>query len=93
MQTAVIAQASVRVRYLQPYEDAALGGGTFALDLAVERIERRERGWRIVGSGTTRPGPIDLEVDEAIAPPASPPRSSTSATWACGRSPRGASPP
>ena len=67
VQTAVIAQASVRVRYLQPYEDATLGGGTFALDLAVERIERREHGWRIVGSGTTRPGPIDLEVDEAIA--------------------------
>jgi thioredoxin reductase len=67
VQTEVIAQASVRVRYLQPFEDASLGGGTFALDLAVERIERREQGWRIVGSGTTRPGPVDLEVDEAIA--------------------------
>ena len=67
MQTEVIALASVRVRDLQPYEDAGLGGGTFALDLAVERIERLERGWRIVGSGTTRPGPIDLEVDEVIA--------------------------
>lgn len=67
VQTAVIAQASVRVRYLQPYEDASLGGGTLALDLAVERIERNERGWRIVGEGTTRPGPIDLQVDEALA--------------------------
>jgi thioredoxin reductase len=67
VQTEVIAQASVRVRYLQPYEDASLGGGTFALDLAVERIERLERGWRVVGRGTTRPGPIDLEVDEVIA--------------------------
>jgi thioredoxin reductase len=67
VQTAVIAQATVRVRYLQPYEDAALGGGTFALDLAVERIERTERGWRILGNGTTKPGPIDLEVDAAIA--------------------------
>ena len=67
VQTAVIAQASVRVRYLQPYEDATLGGGTFALDLAVERIERLERGWRIVGNGTTRPGPVDLEVDAVIA--------------------------
>jgi hypothetical protein len=63
----VIAQATVRVRYLQPYEDATLGGGTFALDLAVERIERAERGWRILGSGTTKPGPIDLQVDEVIA--------------------------
>jgi thioredoxin reductase len=67
VQTAVIAQASVRVRYLQPYEDASLGGGTFALDLSVERIERTERGWHIAGNGTTRPGPIELEVDEAIA--------------------------
>jgi thioredoxin reductase len=67
VQTAVIAQATVRVRYLQPYEDATLGGGTFALDLAVERIERAERGWRILGNGTTKPGPIDLQVDEVIA--------------------------
>jgi thioredoxin reductase len=67
VQTAVIAQATVRVRYLQPYEDASLGGGTFVLDLAVERIERTERGWRILGNGTTKPGPIDLEVDAAIA--------------------------
>jgi thioredoxin reductase len=67
VQTELIAQASVRVRYLQPYEDAALGGGTFALDLAVDRIERLEGGWRIVGNGTTQPGPIDLEVDDLIA--------------------------
>ena len=67
VQTAVIAQASVRVRYLQPFEDASLGGGSFALDLAVERIEKRASGWRIVGSGTTEPGPIDLEVDDVIA--------------------------
>lgn len=67
VQTAVIAQASVRVRYLQPYEDASLGGGTLALDLSVERIERLDAGWHIVGNGTTRPGPIELEVDEVIA--------------------------
>jgi thioredoxin reductase len=67
VKTAVIALASVRVRYLQPHEDAALGGGTLALDLAVDRVEKREAGWRIVGSGTTREGPIDLEVDDVIA--------------------------
>ncbi len=67
VQTAVIAQATVRVRYLQPYEDHGLGGGTLALDLAVERIERLESGWRIVGNGTTWPGAIDLEVDDVIA--------------------------
>lgn len=67
VQTGVIAQASVRVRYLQPYEDAALGGGTVALDLAVERIERAGERWRVVGQGTTRPGPIELLVDDVIA--------------------------
>jgi thioredoxin reductase len=67
VQTAVIAQASVRVRYLQPFEDAALGGGTLALDLAVDRIERTGAGWRIVGRGTTRPGAIDLVVDDVLA--------------------------
>ncbi len=67
VQTAVVAQSSIRVRYLQPYEDATLGGGTIALDLAVERIEKREGAWRIVGSGTTQPGSIDLEVDDVIA--------------------------
>jgi thioredoxin reductase len=67
VQTAVIALASVRVRYLQPYEDAALGGGTLALDLAVERIERRGEGYRVVGEGTTRPGELVLDVDDVIA--------------------------
>jgi thioredoxin reductase len=65
--TTVIALSSVRVRYLQPYEDAALGGGTLVLDAALERIERTAGGWRIVGEGTTRPGHFELEVDEVIA--------------------------
>jgi thioredoxin reductase len=67
VQTTVIAQASVRVRYLQPFEDASLGGGTCVLDLAVERIEKRDSGWHIVGSGTTQPGSIAIEVDDVIA--------------------------
>jgi thioredoxin reductase len=67
VQTSVIALATVRVRYLQPYEDFGLGGGTFALDLAVERIERTGTGWRVVGQGTTRPGAVELEVDDVIA--------------------------
>jgi thioredoxin reductase len=67
VQTSVIALSTVRVRYLQPYEDYGLGGGTFALDLAVERIERTAGGWRVLGQGTTRPGAVDLEVDDVIA--------------------------
>jgi thioredoxin reductase len=67
VQTAVIALASVRVRYLQPFEDWGLGGGTFALDAALERIERHGDRWRVVGAGTTHPGPIDIEVDDVLA--------------------------
>jgi thioredoxin reductase len=66
-QTAVIALSSVRVRYLQPYEDWGLGGGTFALDVAIERIERRGDRWLVAGGGTTHPGPVELEVDDVIA--------------------------
>jgi thioredoxin reductase len=63
----IIALSSVRVRYLQPFEDAGLGGGTFALDVALERIDRGANGYRVMGSGTTREGPLDLQVDEVIA--------------------------
>jgi thioredoxin reductase len=67
-QTGVLAVATVRVRYFEPLEDAAWGGGTFALDAAAERIERTsEGGFRLRAQGTTRPGEITLEVDEAIA--------------------------
>ncbi len=36
----VLALSTVRVRYLQPYEDHSWGGGTFALDAAIERIDK-----------------------------------------------------
>jgi thioredoxin reductase len=65
--TSVIALSSVRVRYLQPFEDAGLGGGTFALDVALERIVREGDGFRVIGAGTTREGTLDLVVDEVIA--------------------------
>jgi thioredoxin reductase len=67
VQTNVIALASVRVRYFEPYEDASWGGGTFALDAAVEAIERTGQGFRMRAQGTTRPGEIVLETDVAIA--------------------------
>ena len=68
VQTAVLSMASVRVRYFEPLEDASWGGGTFALDAAVERIERTDSGgFRLQAAGTTRPGPITLEADAAIA--------------------------
>ncbi len=67
VQSHVLALATVRVRYFEPLEDASWGGGTLALDAAVERIERTPDGFRLYAEGTTRPGPIVLDVDEAIA--------------------------
>ena len=68
VQAAVLSVATVRVRYFEPLEDASWGGGTFALDAAVERIERTESGgFRLHAQGTTRPGEITLEAEAAIA--------------------------
>jgi thioredoxin reductase len=67
VQSRVLALATVRVRYFEPLEDAAWGGGTLALDAAVERIERTPEGFRLHAEGTTCPGPIVLDVDDAIA--------------------------
>jgi thioredoxin reductase len=67
VETSVLALSSVRVRYMQPLEDAGLGGGTLALDAAIERVERTAEGFRIHAQGTTRPGEVELEADAAIA--------------------------
>jgi thioredoxin reductase len=66
VRTDVVALSTVSARYLLPYEDAGLGGGTFALDAAIERIERREGGYRVIASGTTVPGRVELDVDAVI---------------------------
>ena len=62
VQTSVLALSSVRVRYMQPLEDDALGGGTLVLDAAVERVERAgeatssmRRGRRARASSPSRP--------------------------------------
>lgn len=67
VQASILSMATVRVRYFEPLEDSSWGGGTFALDAAVERIERTGDGFRLHASGTTRPGQMVLEVDHAIA--------------------------
>jgi thioredoxin reductase len=67
VQTGVLAFSTVRVRYYEPLEDASWGGGTFALDAAIERIERTSAGFRIHAHGTTQPGDLVIEADEAIA--------------------------
>jgi len=59
--------SGARARYMQPYEDNALGGGHFVLDAAIERIERTADGYRVHTSGTTKPGVMIFEVEEVVA--------------------------
>lgn len=59
--------AAARARYLQPYEDHVLGGGNLVLDCAIERVERLGTGFRVHAAGTTRPGRLQLDVDDVIA--------------------------
>lgn len=59
--------AGARARYLQVYEDAVLGGGSYVLDAALERVERTSDGWRVFLEGTTRPGAMTFAVDDVIA--------------------------
>lgn len=67
VETSVLALSTVRVRYLQPLEDHALGGGTLVLDAAIERIERTVAGYRVLARGTTAPGEYELDCDVAVA--------------------------
>jgi thioredoxin reductase len=59
--------AAARARYIQPYEDHVLGGGTLVLDAAIERVERTADGFRVHASGTTRPGTFTFDVDDCVA--------------------------
>jgi thioredoxin reductase len=67
VQTAVLALSALRVRYLQPYDEYVRGGfGTYVVDAAIERIERRDGGFRVLAAGTTWPGELAFEADEVI---------------------------
>ncbi|MGZ4203833.1 MAG: NAD(P)-binding domain-containing protein [Actinomycetota bacterium] len=59
--------SGARARYMQPYEDNALGGGHLVIDAAIERIEKTATGFRVHTNGTTRPGVMIFDVDEVIA--------------------------
>jgi thioredoxin reductase len=61
------AAVGARARYLQPYEDHVFGGGNVILDVAINQVERLSGGYRIAATGTTRPGDMVFNVDEAIA--------------------------
>ena len=58
----------VRARYLQPFEDAVLGGGVTVLDASLERIERAEDGSLAVHLRRAGQGdPLVAEVDAVVA--------------------------
>lgn len=57
----------VRARYIQPWEDAELGGGVFILNASVERIERHASGLAVHTRRSDTSEPFVAEVDEVIA--------------------------
>jgi thioredoxin reductase len=66
--TATLAFSPLSVRYLSPYSEYVRGGpGTYVVDAAIERVERRAGGYRVQARGTTWDGGLDLECDEVIA--------------------------
>ncbi|MFQ5426266.1 MAG: NAD(P)-binding domain-containing protein, partial [Gaiellales bacterium] len=67
VRTDVLARSTVNVRYFEPLEEHSFGGGTFAIDAAVEGIERTAGGYRIHLDGTHGAGELTIDCDEAIA--------------------------
>ena len=57
----------VRARYVQPWEDAELGGGVFILDAAIERLEKHDHGIAVHTRRSDTSEPFVAEVDEVIA--------------------------
>ena len=59
--------AGVRARYIQPWEDAELGGGVFILDASIERLERSADGIAVHTRRSDNAQAFVVEVDEVIA--------------------------
>ena len=57
----------VRARYVQPWEDAELGGGVFILNAAIERIEKHADGLAVHTRRSDTSEPFVADVDEVIA--------------------------
>lgn len=56
----------VRARYVQPWEDAELGGGVFILDASIERLERHAGGIAVHTRRSDTSEPFVAEVDDVI---------------------------
>jgi thioredoxin reductase len=67
VETALLGLSPLRLRYLQPLEEYLRGGaGSFVVDAAIERIERRADGYRVHTQGTSFPRELVFDVDEVI---------------------------
>lgn len=56
----------VRARYVQPFEDNALGGGVDILNAKIEAVSRSAGGLRVELRRTDTSMPVSFEVDEVI---------------------------
>jgi thioredoxin reductase len=57
----------VRARYVQPWEDAVLGGGVFMINARIEGVQRAGDGFRVTTSRTDGSGALVLEADDVIS--------------------------
>jgi hypothetical protein len=63
----VLGRSPLRVRYLQPLDEYSRGGsGAYVIDASIERIERRDGGYRVHTHGTTWKGELVFDVDEVV---------------------------
>ncbi len=67
VETAILGRLPVRVRYLEPLDEYSRGGaGAVVIDAVIERIERRDGGFRILTRGTTWPGELVFDADDVL---------------------------
>jgi thioredoxin reductase len=59
--------AGIRARYLQPYEDHAIGGGVGILNASIESVERSGNVFRVKVRRTDNSAELTVEADEVIA--------------------------
>ena len=67
VETAVLGRLAVRVRYLEPLDEYSRGGaGAVVVDATIDRIERRNGGFRVLTRGTTWPGELVFDADQVL---------------------------
>jgi thioredoxin reductase len=59
--------AGIRARYLQPFEDHAIGGGVGILNAAIENVARTGDAFRVTIRRTDTSAELSIEADEVIA--------------------------